>query len=608
MAQPIPGHPRAAAFRPRRPGQRGLALGAAASALVALALVLAALLLSRAPGPDGRAWDRRGEEVTAQDRASSGPAQATATISGTGAVSNTATLAATATLSGTVATAATATVDATAAVSRTATAPASATRGAEPTVTITGTAAVSATATADFAAPDPTPASRTTFMPLAAKGALHTLPTGRVWGLQFAWDDVPDEHRKAVALELRRPASLGMGSVRTMLRWSQIEPRNSQPEDYDWSKADELLGDYSKHYDVLVSIVDYPAWATVYRCGYDFQPGMETEWREFIGALAARYSRPPYRIAGWEISNEVDIKTTIDDQDRARHPDWGGGQPTVPVGGCFGDRPEAYLRFLRSAREAIKAVDPTAVVTLGGLAYVSTVPGFHPEFLERFLALGGGQQIDVMNLHWFPDIPTEPSGLSKLAAVRSLLAVHGLGKLPIWITETYRLTHPADPDSYRRQALFLTRDLLEVLAQPQVERVYWYGYVDFPTAYKGQPTDPDRGLVTAAYQAKPALRLLPLAITQTVGRPSDLSNERYRLLAFQVPRAAETRYVAWSLSGRAERVALPARAEGRAEAQLFPWSVLRDPAAALPAPVAIGVEEAQHLLDVGSEPIFVTVR
>ena len=433
----------------RRPSRRGLALGAAASAVMALAVVLAALLLARAP-----------------------QSKATAPLPlDVGRVPN-------------------ATVTATLAVSATASVMPTGTADVTATTTLTPTAEVSPSATlAPEPSPSPSPSGATTYVPYAARGADLALPGGRVWGLQFAWDDFPVEHRKAVALELKRPATLGLGSVRTMLHWRQIEPQNTDPAGYDWSKADELLGDYSRHYDVLVSIVDYPAWATVYKCGYDFQPGMEVEWRQFIRALTERYSRPPYRIAGWEISNEVDIKTTIDDLDRKRPPEWGGGEPTVPVGGCFGDRPEAYLRFLKSAREEIKAVAPRSIVTLGGLAYVSTIPGFHPEFLDRFLALGGGELIDVMNLHWFPDIPTEAAGITKFAAMRASLAAHGKADLPIWITETYRLTQNADPDSPRRQMLFLTRDLVQILAIPQVQRVYWYGWVDFPAAFKAQPTD-----------------------------------------------------------------------------------------------------------------------
>lgn len=575
MSQQLPTAVTPPAMPDRRTARRGPALGAALSALLALGLVVGALLLTRAPG------DGDSGAAPAGGRAAQG------TVSPTLAVSLTAAVTPTLAVSGTP----------TAVVSATLTADLSPTPSPEASVTA-----------APRPSPTPSPSGATTYVPYASRGAEHALPGGRVWGVQFAWDSVPVEHRKAVTLELKRPATLGVRSVRTMLHWRQIEPQNREPSAYDWSVADELLGDYSRQYDVLVSIVDYPAWATVYKCGYDFQPGMDAEWRQFIRALAERYSRPPYRIAGWEISNEVDIKTTIDDLDRKRPEEWGGGEPTVPVGGCFGDRPEAYLRFLRSARAEIKAVSPTAVVTLGGLAYVSTVPGFHPEFLDRFLDLGGGDAIDVMNLHWFPDIPTEPSGTSKFAAVRASLAAHGKGDLPIWITETYRLTQANDPDSPRRQMLFLTGDLAQILAIPQVQRVYWYGWVDFPTAYKAQPTDPDRGLVTSAYEAKPALKVLPLAIAQTDGRPEDLSTDRYTLLRFQAPRAAETHYVAWSRSGQQEHILLPARGERIARAQLFPYEAIKAPAGVLPAPIPISPDGGGHHIFVGTEPIFVTVR
>ena len=67
-------------------------------------------------------------------------------------------------------------------------------------------------------------------------------------------------------------------------------------------------------------------------------------------------------------------------------------------------------------------------------------------------------------------------------------------------------------------------------------------------------------------------------------------------------------YVAWSKTGRSERILLPVRGERQARAQLFPWAAVKEPGGPLPAPVRIGADGEQHVIDVGTESIFLTVR
>lgn len=413
----------------------------------------------------------------------------------------------------------------------------------------------------------------TAYLPVALRAAEPVPAPDRVWGLQFALEDMPALYEEDVAIELPRAHRAGLRAIRTNLRWDWVEPQDTEPERYDWERYDERLATYADAgFDVMVALVAYPAWATRYQCGYALLPGREAAWREFVRETARRYSGPRYKVAAWEIGNEVDGKTVVSEADHERSPDWGGGQPTTPYGGCWGDRAGAYAAFLAAAYEEIKAVDPDATVTLGGLANADIFNMFHMDFLEKLLAAGGGRYIDVLNYHWFPDVPGQVSGPEKLRRLQATMAAHGLRR-PAWLTETYRLTYPAGERGEASQIRFLGQELVEVLANPDLERVYWYGWVDFPPALKAEPWHPDRGIVRATHVPKAAFEMLPYAIAYTNGAPQDLSTPGVAAYRFAWPRR-EPRIVAWSRTGTTEPFRLEAPRGSRAVATYFPVDML----------------------------------
>ncbi len=435
-------------------------------------------------------------------------------------------------------------------------------------------------------------------------------PRPRVWGTQFVMEMIDLEANNAdLRGELPRARAAGIASVRTMVRWDQVEPQNTTPDRFDWRRIDQQLGAYSiQGIDLLVSVVGYPGWATQYGCGGRLLPGMEGEWREFMGALAKRYGKPPYRIAAWEIGNEPDGMLVIDSEDRGRPPGWGPSEPAPPYGGCWAGRAAEYKVFLQAAYESVKAVDPRMRVTLGGLAYVdgrsSGRNDFDIEFLDQLLAAGGGPYFDFFNYHWFPDFPFQPAGYVRHRVVTATLARYGYPK-PIWLTETNRLVVPWGPTPEADQIRFLTQDILDVLAFSNIERIYWYGWKDYPPTVPDQVGMPQRGLIRADGSPKPALQVLPHVIRHTNGNGEGIPASRIHAYRFDWPRAAETHVIARSTDNRSASLTIPATAGRRVTIRSFPVAAVL--AGRCCNERVVELPGGLFNLDVGPDPVFVEV-
>ena len=407
--------------------------------------------------------------------------------------------------------------------------------------------------------------------PYAVLAAQRASANAPVWGIQFGLEDLPDRQARNLREALPSARAAGIRAVRTGLRWDRIEPTNREVADYDWSESDQRLAAYAAQgVDSLVTLVAYPAWATEYQCGGALLPGMEAEWRQFVRAAVERYSRAPYRVVAWEIGNEVDGESIVREDDHSRPAEWGGSQPTTPYGGCWGGRAPAYAEFLRAAYEEAKAVHPDIPVTLGGLAFADVNGWFDMSFLDALLASGGGAYFDFLGYHWFANLrdsfPDLPSGPDKLRQLDAILAGHG-ASMPIWLTETYRFSNPGDRESRARQVDFLSKELVEVMALGRVERVYWYGWVDFPASFSTS----ERGLVDEAYQAKPALSVLPHIIELAKGPVVDLSSEDFIAYRFAGANGGRGAIIAWSRHGADLRFAF----ESLDEAEKLPTGQLQ---------------------------------
>jgi hypothetical protein len=450
------------------------------------------------------------------------------------------------------------------------------------------------------------PATTTLYVPLLLRNWQAPYPK-LVWGTQFGPHQEEHEplYTQLVEHELPLVKAAGFTSIRPHLSWREVEPENATPDSYDWSKYDRRLQDFKQFgLDPMISIVDYPAWATRYYCGGGLLPGMEAEWREFVRAVTQRYSAPPYDVHLWEIGNEVDGETEVDpDEDNGRPPEQGGGQPTWPFGGCWGDMAPEYVAFLRAAYEEIKAVDPTATVMMGGLAYAEFERWFIREFFDDFLAAGGGAYTDVINFHWFPYRQPWATAGEKAAELRDMAAAHGVYHKPLWLTETYMWDRDGDTQTRDLRFTFITQELPRALGSGAVERVYWFGFWDFDPAI----TTFDRGLTTVDHQPKPGLKVFEIMADFVKGEPQPPLGvpggiEAYRFLQ---PESDQETWALWSTTGQTETITLRVSGSQLKVTEIQAGDTYTSTHAIT---TTFTIEDGQIILDVGPRTRFLRVE
>ncbi len=150
---------------------------------------------------------------------------------------------------------------------------------------------------------------------------------------------------------------------------------------------------------------------------YFCPPANPADFGAFAGQVAERYDGETPglpRISVWEIWNEPDQPATLVIQP---------GQ----------DRGQVYAGMLCAAYAAIKAVDPQAVVLVGGLTGWQTVG--YQGFMDSVVAAGGWNCFDGLAYHplilgYPPEEPNRDWNIpSRLEMVRDWLNAHGGGKL-----------------------------------------------------------------------------------------------------------------------------------------------------------------------------------
>ena len=195
----------------------------------------------------------------------------------------------------------------------------------------------------------------------------------------------------------------------------------------------------------------------------------------FVDAVKRVVSRYKDRIHDWEVWNEEDYHDFL-----------------IP--------PEPYAQLLTETYEAIKAIDPDATVASGGLSSTWDASGrylrqvYEAPATQAFHREHGSWPFDVVCIHPYhwkvsPDTYLEDALKRNILLV---MAAHGDGEKPIWLTEigwNVSDTHPTGLGGTREeneltQALHLirlfdvarsaTRDPLSDTAL--VQRVYWFEY------------------------------------------------------------------------------------------------------------------------------------
>lgn len=243
-----------------------------------------------------------------------------------------------------------------------------------------------------------------------------------------------EEAKRARSLELARQA--GFTFMRQEFTWEDIEvhgkgdfiDRRNNADGVDaWLKYDHIV-ELAEAYDMtlIARLSNPPAWSRALpeeQTGSLAPPDNYQDFVDFVTAVASRYRG---RIHYYQIWNEPN-----------GNGEWGYHQPV---------NPEQYTDLLCRAYEAVKAVDPTAVVLAGALTpTVELSPANVNDlvFLQRMYNAGAAACFDVMSAQGYglwsgaadqrlrPTVINFPHHL----LIRDLMVRNGDAAKPIWISE-----------------------------------------------------------------------------------------------------------------------------------------------------------------------------
>lgn len=250
---------------------------------------------------------------------------------------------------------------------------------------------------------------------------------------------------------------------------------------YDWSALDAFVATAAAAgRDIVFNLLGTPTWASArpaepghYANGSDAEPSSIDDLAAFVTAVGSRYRIRGTPITAFEIWNE---------------PKFAGGG-TAAQGNYFTGTPQALARMARAVYQAAKAADSGVLILSPaptGLEF-PWVAGDRSgtDYLDRFLGASDGagstgrDWVDVMAFHSYShDGYNNVFALPQMVAnVRAVMAVHGLGDRPIWITETSAITPPLNSFVPRHQQEYIARTLLLALGAG-VSRVVWYAWDD----------------------------------------------------------------------------------------------------------------------------------
>jgi hypothetical protein len=192
------------------------------------------------------------------------------------------------------------------------------------------------------------------------------------YGMQvflFWRDEVADRDLKLVE-------EAGFRWVKQEFAWREIEGAGKGI--YDWTATDRLMQQVDDHgLHIIARVGVQPEWAG---SGYP-EIGPPDDYQDFADFLTALASRYKGRIDAYQIWNEPNLSR-----------EWGENPPN----------PAEYTRLLKTAYQAIKAVDPDASVISAGLAPTTRwddVAMPDTVFVQGMYDAGAAPYFDLLGVH-----------------------------------------------------------------------------------------------------------------------------------------------------------------------------------------------------------------
>lgn len=358
----------------------------------------------------------------------------------------------------------------------------------------------------------------------------------------------------------------GANFIHFGLEWLQLAPTEIDPADYNWAIYDPSF-DLANNlgFEVMVTLGHNPMWAASFRRGpIDCVP--MARFTDYVTAVVTRYSASPYNVKFWALYNEPDVVSFT----RAEgSPHDCSGDLEAPA---FGDHPAEYVTTLAAAYNAIKSVDPDAVVLVGGIAHdgFDYEGGFaNEDFLEQILAEGAGDYFDAMNFHYYPEYDWRwegrtglPGLIGKTKMIKELMATYGIDK-PIVVSELGDSSgYSYDPFNRTpdTQAIAVIQLFVQAIAAGNKYAI-WYNMND----YANNSNFGEHGLLDyPTYSSKPSLDAFKTLATYLSGHNfirtlfrTEMGATNLEGYLFLDISNHKHLYILWSRDGSVQTITLP---------------------------------------------------
>lgn len=241
--------------------------------------------------------------------------------------------------------------------------------------------------------------------------------------------------------------------------WPHLEPRRGQ---WNFSRLDKYLAMAAlTGVNVLLPLGLSPAWASArpdepsaYKPGNAAEPLNIADWRNYVRTVAERYKG---RIHYYELWNEPNLRN------------------------FYTGSVEAMVQLAREAYTILKQVDNQNQLA----APATTEGGRQLEWLDRYLALGGGEFMDVLSHHFYVPRVAPEQMLPVMDDIRRIMAKYGMANKPVWNTETgwWQVRQHATSSTFTtwkklapdEAAAYVSRALILGWASG-MKRLYWYSW------------------------------------------------------------------------------------------------------------------------------------
>src|SRR3954451_773465 len=299
-----------------------------------------------------------------------------------------------------------------------------------------------------------------------------------------------------------KATDLGVGWVRLFLNWKDAEPaRGAFNGPYFEAMARDAATYRARGVKVLIVATSSPQWASGSPSGIG-APLDPAQYATFVGEAMARLPA----VNAWEVWNEADENLFWEN----------------------GPQPAAYAALLRATYPVVKARDPAAIVVSTGMVANDAA------FLQQIYDSGAAGFFDAVGVHtdtacliaaptsYYRDLDGHIGrfAFTGYREVHTVMAQHGDGAKPIWMTEMGWNTSTTAPNSCRdgglagtkpagvteaQQARYLTEGYECLAADPFVTVSMWFSLQDTPGSahYDGH-----LGLLRANGSPKPAYAAL----------------------------------------------------------------------------------------------------